>query len=78
MNILKDTFPQNSVNFTHERSKNKKISFLDVLIDPYNNNTNDDRKYARYFTLQNLDVAKKIGNLKRGPESLLIAAQTTP
>ena len=39
INILQDTFQKNPIlNFTHELTKNNKISFLDVLIDINNNN----------------------------------------
>ena len=38
INILQDTFQNNSVlNFTHELNKNNKIFFLNVLIDTNNN-----------------------------------------
>ena len=48
INILQDTFQNNSVlNFTHELSKNNKISFLDVLIDTNNNNNFTTSTYKK-------------------------------
>ena len=48
INMQQNTFPKNSVlNFTHELSKNNKISFLDVLIDINNNNNFTTSTYKK-------------------------------
>ena len=48
INILQDTFQNNSVlNFTHELNKNNNIFFLDVLFDANNNNNFTTSTYKK-------------------------------